>query len=253
MNGRENVGDVRGYYDSRVPSLEQPYRRYRWGSSPIRREHFAQTCDRLLSELSKHRFDRAVEVGCGPLVWTPLLAARTRHLFALDLSLAMLTEKGIEADAASASRCCADAERLPLSDGSVEAVCTIRAFEYFPDKRAVVREFARVIARGGYLMIVTKNREYGGYGSADDGSSTDTAKALLHSGKESAAALAQMLAEAGFTDAIVRPVIIGRTRFVPIWKVLRLVGRLGVLRWRRGIPRWATGAVESFMITACRS
>jgi ubiquinone/menaquinone biosynthesis C-methylase UbiE len=44
---------------------------------------------------------------------------------------------------------CGDAERLPLADGSVDAVVCECAFCTFPDKPQAAREFARVLRPGG--------------------------------------------------------------------------------------------------------
>ena len=251
MNESDKTDSVRAYYNDRVPRLDGTYANYRWEASAVRREHYVQTRDRLHSELSTRRFGDVVEVGCGPLVWTPLLAVRARRVIALDLSYAMLTDPGAR-QLPSAFRCCADASRLPLGVAVVDAVCTVRAFEYFPDKPAVIREFARVLRPGGYLMIVTKNREYRGY--ADNGRvpRMDPDKQKLHSTNVSVAELLTMVRAGGFVDVRLRPVIVGRTNWIPVWKVMRWAVRVARPHWPDGIPRAISGLVESVMIVAQR-
>jgi SAM-dependent methyltransferase len=45
-------------------------------------------------------------------------------------------------------------EQTRLSDDSADAVMTIEAFQYAPDKRAALAEFARILRPGGRLAIV---------------------------------------------------------------------------------------------------
>lgn len=248
----KDSSQVRAYYDERVPLLQGEYVSVRWDSSPVRREHYRQTRQALAAELGKHDLGRAVEVGCGPLVWTPLIRAQARSLLAADLSVAML-HSAPPAARALAQRCCADAGRLPLADASIDALCTIRAFEYFPDKAAVVGEFARVLRPGGYLMIVTKNRDYLGYRTRRGRGLTDADKRTLHSANITSADLAALARTHGFDDVVIRPVIVGRTNIRAAWMIARWLMRALRPAWKDAIPAWASGAVESFMITGRRA
>lgn len=248
----KDASQVRAYYDDRVPLLQREYVSVRWDSSPVRREHYRQTRQALTAELAGRDLGRAVEVGCGPLVWTPLIRARARSLLAADLSVAML--QNAPADARPlAARCCADAGRLPLADASVDALCTIRAFEYFPDKPRVVAEFARVLRPGGYLMIVTKNRDYLGYRARGGRGLKDADKRTLHSANITAADLATLARANGFHDVVIRPVIAGRSNIRVAWIAAGLLMRVARPAWPAAIPSWATGAIESFMITGKRA
>ena len=241
---------IRSYYDTRIPSLDQEYWRFRWDASPLKREHYRQTRDCIEAALGGCRFDRVAEVGSGPLVWTPNIRTRAAFVAAIDLSLAMLRNAD-PARAASGERCCADAGRLPLADGAVDAICSFRAFEYFPDKQGVLHEFARVIRPGGRLWLITKNNEYGGYGRHDQ-SSRPAEQQMLHSGNVRSSDVAEMLTAAGFTDIRVQPVIVGRTRRLPIWRVSGMLLRAVRPEWRRGLPRWISVHTESYLLTARR-
>lgn len=247
-----DASQVRAYYDERVPLLQREYASVRWDSSPVRREHYRQTRQALTAELAGRDLGRAVEVGCGPLVWTPLIRARARALVAADLSIAMLQNAPLEARALAA-RCCADAGRLPLADASVDALCTIRAFEYFPDKPGVVAEFARVLRPGGYLLIVTKNRDYLGYRARAGRDLKDADKRTLHSANITAAGLAALARANGFDDVVIRPVIAGRSNLRAAWIAAGVLMRATRPVWTAAIPSWATGAIESFMITGKRT
>lgn len=241
---------IRSYYDSRIPDLNQEYWRFRWDASPVKREHYRQTRDRIEAALDGRRFDIVAEVGSGPLVWTPNIRARARFVAAFDLSFAML----MNADPvrlAAGERCCADAGRLPLGNGAVDAVCSFRAFEYFPDKPAVLREFARVTRPGGWLALITKNSDYRGYGHAADTSRPESQQ-LLHSGNVRAIDVTAMLRAAGYEEIQVRPVIVGRTRFIPLWRASALVMRWVQPRWKTALPGWISGLTESYLLTARR-
>jgi demethylmenaquinone methyltransferase/2-methoxy-6-polyprenyl-1,4-benzoquinol methylase len=47
----------------------------------------------------------------------------------------------------------ADAGRLPVRDGGVDAVVVVDAFHHLPDQRAALAEAARVVAPGGVVVI----------------------------------------------------------------------------------------------------
>lgn len=247
----KDIRQVRTYFDERMPRGPREYAAVRWESSPVRREHFRQTRLALRRELSSHRFGRVLEVGSGPLVWTPLIAERAGMIVALDLSRSMLGGAAAE-DRPLAHRCCADATRLPIADDSMDALCSIRAFEYFPDKPAAVVEFARVLRPGGYLMIVTKNRDYQGYKPRAGRELKDADKRALHSANITSAALADLVRSKGFDDVVVRPVIAGRSNIPAIWMAARWLMRAIDPSWPGGLPTWLSGAVESFMVTGRR-
>lgn len=87
--------------------------------------------------------DRAVEVGSGTGVWTPLVGGRFRRTVAVDLSEQML--RGAPVDVAPRVR--ADAAQLPMATGSLDAVVLINAF-LFPS------ETARVLCRSGVVVWI---------------------------------------------------------------------------------------------------
>jgi SAM-dependent methyltransferase len=242
-----DLGNVRTYFDTRVPKLGRSYFDYRWTSSPIRRMHYLQSHDRLARHLRDRYDDIVLEVGCGPCVWTPLIAQHARRVVALDLSRSMLA--GADTLPDGIALCCGDAGRLPIRDARFDALYTLRAFEYFPDKPAAIREFARVLRKGGRLTLVTKNRDYRGY-VLPSASSPDAARRALHSGNMAPQEVVGMLERAGFSNIELVPVIVGRTNYRPVWAVLRWMLRLQSPSSRRRLSSLLNTATESFMVTA---
>ncbi|HEV8338500.1 MAG TPA: class I SAM-dependent methyltransferase [bacterium] len=246
------MADVRGYFDRKASRVGSSYVARRWHGTPLRREHYLQTQESVLRAIGGRRFQRVVEIGAGPCTWTGLLAHRSRSVVAFDLSLEML--KGCSLEFANVARCCGEATQLPLRAGTVDAVCSLRALEYVSDKAAAVAEFHRVLRPGGYLLLVTKNRTYRGYATRNgDHMEGDPEKAAVHGGTVTAEELAVVLRGQGFSGLAVGAAVLGRTRLVLLWTMIRLVRRLFDPASPKGLPWPLDGAVESLLVTAEKS
>ena len=107
---------------------------------------------------------RCLELGCGTgtraaevrtLGWTPL---------GVDLSGGMLRYARGRLPAVRA-----DAARLPVRDGSMDAVITVLAHTDMPDYRAVLREVARVLCNGGSFVHIGVHPAFcGGFADRSD-------------------------------------------------------------------------------------
>lgn len=51
-----------------------------------------------------------------------------------------------------------DAARLPLSDASVDAAAAVEVIEHLENPRAFVRELARIVRPGGWVVVTTPNQ-----------------------------------------------------------------------------------------------
>jgi 2-polyprenyl-3-methyl-5-hydroxy-6-metoxy-1,4-benzoquinol methylase len=51
-----------------------------------------------------------------------------------------------------------DKDRLPLPDGSVDAAAAVEVIEHLDNPRAFVRELARVVRPGGWVVLTTPNQ-----------------------------------------------------------------------------------------------
>lgn len=92
--------------------------------------------------------DAALELGSGTGAYTGVLASRFRRVVAMDLSIEMLRLAAAE----PGYRVLADAHRLPVADGSIEAAVLVNML-LFPD------EIDRVLAPGGCVVWVNSSGE----------------------------------------------------------------------------------------------
>ena len=98
---------------------------------------------------------RVLEVAAGTGRVTRRLVAPSRELVVTDLNEPMLVEaKKHVADPRVTWRT-ADAQELPFPDGSFDAVVCAFGLMFPPDRRRVMREFCRVLRRGGTLVTST--------------------------------------------------------------------------------------------------
>lgn len=98
----------------------------------------------------------AVDVGCGTGRALPALReAVGPHgtVIAIDITPEMLREASCPGRAAGAALLVADARRLPLGDGSADAVFAAGLVSHLPDAEAGLRELARITRPGGLLML----------------------------------------------------------------------------------------------------
>jgi malonyl-CoA O-methyltransferase len=114
---------------------------------------------RMLERLDYIRLEprRILDAGSGP----PRRDLRRRYpqgtVIALDFSLAMLPQPGFWKWITSERlvAVCADMERLPLADASVDLVWSNMALHWLSDPLPALREFRRVLSPTGLLMFST--------------------------------------------------------------------------------------------------
>ncbi len=113
--------------------------------------------DAVLRALRACGARRILDVGCG----TGLLAARVRRemggefVVGCDFSRGMLSHAARRRDAAPLVQ--ATALRLPFRDASFDAIVSTEAFHWFPDQGAALREFRRVVAPKGRILVSLVN------------------------------------------------------------------------------------------------
>jgi SAM-dependent methyltransferase len=103
--------------------------------------------------------DTVLDLGAGTGKLTVLLVERFAEVIAVEPLAGMRAV--LERNAPRARVVPGDAERIPLDDGSVDGVFVAEAFHWF-DSKTAVREIARVLRRGGTL-VVAFNEWRGGF------------------------------------------------------------------------------------------
>jgi malonyl-CoA O-methyltransferase len=123
----------------------------------LQREVAARLLERL-EFLDGRQPARVLDVGAGP--GTALDALRRRfpkaELLALDLALPMLQRARRRGGWRRPARAiCADAQRLPLADASVDVLFSSLCLQWVPDLPVALAEFRRVLRPDGLLLFAS--------------------------------------------------------------------------------------------------
>ena len=116
--------------------------------------------DRFVEELCLSVSDLLADLGCGrggPGLW--VIAQTGARLVGIDISREALASAASRAASLGlGDRCSWDEgsfEATGLADASMDAIMSVDALLFAPDKEAAVREFARVLRPGGRLVMTT--------------------------------------------------------------------------------------------------
>ncbi|KKB97681.1 class I SAM-dependent methyltransferase, partial [Mycobacterium nebraskense] len=123
-----------------------------------------------------------------------LIAGVARRVVAVDYDEAAVAHVRTRYPRVEVMR--ANLAELPLPDASVDIVVNFQVIEHLWDQAQFVAECARVLRRGGQLMVSTPNRITFSPGR-------DTPINPFHTRELNAAELAELLVDAGFRDVSV--------------------------------------------------
>jgi SAM-dependent methyltransferase len=128
-------------------------------------ERFTPECVREIWYEHMHRYVFAGELvhgrnvldaACGEGYGAHYLAARARQVSAVDISSVAIEHAASQADnlAFEVADCCA----LPFADGQFDCIVSLETLEHLEDQAQLVREFRRVLASDGFLLISSPDK-----------------------------------------------------------------------------------------------
>lgn len=88
---------------------------------------------------------RLLDLGCGARPYAPLYRPAYRHCFGCDVPASLHDLSSVDF--------LATATALPLRDASLDCVLCTEVLEHVPDPAAALREIARVLRKGGHLIL----------------------------------------------------------------------------------------------------
>ena len=199
------------------------YRDMRWEKNRVTRLEKRLTRQVLAEELGGGPAASALEIGCGPGTWTPLLAQRAREVTALDLSEKMLERAREAVGEPNVSFVQGDVARFH-PDRAFDLVMSVRVLEYVPEWRSIVRRLEDLVAPGGRAVIVTKTPVSVWRGTGRERWFGPHTMARRLAGRKldpefwqryiPVREMRRAFAEAGLVDIRVRPVIFGLPAYV---------------------------------------
>jgi 2-polyprenyl-3-methyl-5-hydroxy-6-metoxy-1,4-benzoquinol methylase len=100
-----------------------------------------------------------VDAACGSGFGSQMLARRARHVVGLDVSESAVNYAARNHWSSQLSYLRADLTRgLPLQSASVDHIVSFETIEHVPNPERLVSEYARVLKRGGQLILSTPDR-----------------------------------------------------------------------------------------------
>jgi ubiquinone/menaquinone biosynthesis C-methylase UbiE len=129
----------------------------------------AAVYDRRYGEIQRKKYEivaenlprarRVLDLGCGTGMLFRLLSERADFVIGVDFAPEMLRLAKLRANERVAL-VTADADLLPFTDESFDAVVSITMLQNVPDPAATIREIARVLRRGGLAIITSLKRKH---------------------------------------------------------------------------------------------
>ncbi len=132
----------------------------------------AEQREKVLALLAPKTGERALDIGCGPGLTTEALAhavGPAGHVLGVDIAPPMLNIA--QRRCASLSQVAfgmADVTRLPYEDGRFDIALASQVYEYVEEVDHALKDLARVIRRGGRVVLVDTDWESAVWASHDD-------------------------------------------------------------------------------------
>jgi len=127
-----------------------------WLLNPLR--HLICPASLVVRRLRLKPSDRVLEIGSGPGYFSPSIARRLTdgQLTLFDMQagmLAMAARRLAKRGQRNVASCVGDAAHLPFKDGTFDVALMVAVLGEVTDRRAALREAARVLRPGGRLSV----------------------------------------------------------------------------------------------------
>ena len=130
-------------------------------------ERFTPECVREIWYEHMHRYVLAGELvsgltvldaACGEGYGSSYLASRASHVTGVDISQDSISHARSRYAAENLDFDVADCRDLPFGDGQFDCVISFETLEHLVEQEALLHEFRRVLAPGGFLMISSPDK-----------------------------------------------------------------------------------------------
>ena len=128
-----------------------------------RYDETAHVYDRRYEQIQQRKYEVALskishantimDIGCGTGMLLDELVKRSKFTVGIDMSVEML--RIARQRSSGASLLCADADHLPLKDGSIEVAISVTMLQNIPDPAVAMRELVRAVKLGGTVIVTT--------------------------------------------------------------------------------------------------
>jgi SAM-dependent methyltransferase len=174
----------------------------------------------LVNRLHVEPGERVLDVGCGAGHDLALLAAVRAVVFGVDTSARMIQESRRRCPEAEVM--VGDGASLPCASGSFDACRIERVLQHVRDPHAVLQEAARVLRRGGRIVVFEPDWGSFAIDSHSAGAQTAITNAVMMGVRHPRVGLQlrRLLVEAGFT---VEEVVVDVGRYTGIADIRRFV------------------------------
>jgi SAM-dependent methyltransferase len=99
-----------------------------------------------------------LDAACGEGYGSNLLAAKAGSVIGVDISQQSISHAAQRYPADNLSFQHADCRDLPFSDGQFDCIVSYETLEHMEDHESLIREFRRVLAPGGFLLISSPDK-----------------------------------------------------------------------------------------------
>jgi len=131
------------------------YREAAWKGNLIAKYDFIHTKEALLKSLQPIKEDKILEIGCGPGLWTDLVAKRCARLTAIDISEKMIENAKENSNQRNITYINCDVLDFETNK-KFNKIFSIRVIEYI--KKKLFKKIRNFLIPNGELVIITKTR-----------------------------------------------------------------------------------------------